>query len=110
MSASDKDRVNRLVLELLAENPDDAAVALFTRLCRQSPKLRAWLWDEFARSPKTRADFAQILTQSGKTDNLTLAEAAGEDRARAIWKTSGCAGSGSRIRRCGPTVGSAAPR
>jgi hypothetical protein len=27
MSTPDKDRVNRLVLELLAENPDDAAVA-----------------------------------------------------------------------------------
>lgn len=82
MSASDKDRINRLVLELLAENPDDAAVALFTRLCRQSPKLRAWLWDEFARSPKTRAEFARILAQPGKVDNLTLAHAAGEDRAR----------------------------
>lgn len=32
MSAPDKDRVNRLVLELLAENSDDAAVALFTPL------------------------------------------------------------------------------
>ena len=82
MSTPDKDRVNRLVLELLAENPDDAAVALFTRLCRQSPKLRAWLWDEFAGSAKTRAEFARILAQTGKADNLTLAHAAGEDRAR----------------------------
>jgi len=82
MSATEKDRVNRLVLELLAENPDDAAVALYTRLCRQSPKLRAWLWDEFARSSKTRAEFARVLDQSGKADNLTLAHTAGEDRAR----------------------------
>jgi len=82
MSTLDKDRVNRLVLELLAENPDDAAVALFTRLCRQSPKLRAWLWDEFAGSAKTRAEFARILARTGKADNLTLAHAAGEDRAR----------------------------
>lgn len=64
------------------ENPDDAAVALFTRLCRQSPRLRAWLWDEFARSAKTREQFANILAQPGKTDNLTLAHAASEDRAR----------------------------
>src|ERR1700694_3539431 len=84
MSTLDKDRVNRLVLELLAENSDDAAVALFTRLCRQSPKLRAWLWDEFARSTKTRAEFARVLAQPGKVDNLTLARAAGEDRARAL--------------------------
>jgi hypothetical protein len=85
MNAPNKDRVNRLVLELLAEDPDDAAVALFTRLCRQSPKLRAWLWDEFARSPKTRAEFARILAQPGvKGDNLTLAHAAGEDRARSV--------------------------
>ena len=82
MSTPDKDRVNWLVLELLAENPDDAAVALFTRLCRQSPKLRAWWWDEFARSAKTREQFASILAQPGKTDNLTLAHAASEDRAR----------------------------
>lgn len=85
MNAPNKDRVNRLVLELLAEDPDDAAVALFTRLCRQSPKLRAWLWDEFARSPKTRAEFARIFSQPGvKGDNLTLAHAAGEDRARSV--------------------------
>jgi phosphoserine phosphatase len=85
MNAPNKDRVNRLVLELLAEDPDDAAVALFTRLCRQSPKLRAWLWDEFARSPKTRAEFARILEQQGvKADHLTLAHAAGEDRARSL--------------------------
>lgn len=87
MSASDKDRVNRLVLELLAENPDDAAVALFTRLCRQSPKLRAWLWDEFAHSAKTRAEFARHLAESGKTDNLTLADAAGESRVRDLERT-----------------------
>jgi hypothetical protein len=85
MSAPSKDRVNRLVLELLAEDTDDAAVALFTRLCRQSPRLRAWLWDEFARSPKTRAEFARLLAQpGGKADKLTLAHVAGEDRARAL--------------------------
>lgn len=84
MSTPEKDRVNRLVLELLAENPDDAAVALFTRLCRQSPKLRAWLWDEFAHSAKTRAEFAQVLTHSVKADNLTLADVAGETRARSV--------------------------
>lgn len=85
MSVPNKDRVNRLVLELLAEDPDDAAIALFTRLCRQSAKLRAWLLDEFARSPKTRAEFIRLLAQPGaKADNLTLAHAAGEDRARAL--------------------------
>lgn len=87
MSAPNKDRINRLVLELLAENPDDAAVALFTRLCRQSPKLRAWLWDEFAHSPQTRAEFARLLAASGKADNLTLAHAAGESRARDLEST-----------------------
>jgi hypothetical protein len=87
MSAPGKDRVNRLVLELLAEDPDDAAIALFTRLCRQSPKLRAWLWDEFAHSSKTRAAFARLLAESSKADNLTLAYAAGENRVRDLEKT-----------------------
>ena len=82
MSTPNKDRINRLVLELLAENPDDAAVALFTRLCRQSPKLRAWLWDEFAQSAKNREHFAQVLAQPGKIDHQMLAHTAGEDRAR----------------------------
>ncbi|HZP59612.1 MAG TPA: hypothetical protein VFB27_04750 [Opitutaceae bacterium] len=84
--STNKDRFNRLVLELLAENPDDAAVALFIRLCRESPKLRAWLWDEFARSGETRAQFANLLAKPSKADHLTLAHVAGETHARDLEK------------------------
>lgn len=50
-------------LKAFAESDDDAAFRLFTQLCRSSPALREWLWEEFARKPKTRAQFSAILAQ-----------------------------------------------
>jgi hypothetical protein len=45
-------------LRAFAESDDDAAFRLFAQLCRSSPALREWLWEEFARKPKTRAKIA----------------------------------------------------
>ena len=52
---------NGRVLDLLNEDADQAAVASFVELCRQSTALRSWLWQEFAASPKTRVNFARFL-------------------------------------------------
>jgi hypothetical protein len=50
-------------LRALAEGDDDAAFRLFAQLCRASPALREWLWEEFARKPKTRARIAATFAQ-----------------------------------------------
>jgi hypothetical protein len=51
------DRVRRLV-----EATDEAAAAdLFVSLCRASPALRDWLWEDFARNPEVRRAFAARL-------------------------------------------------
>jgi hypothetical protein len=50
-------------LRAFAESDDDAAFRLFAQLCRSSPALREWLWEEFARKPKTRAKIAATLAQ-----------------------------------------------
>jgi hypothetical protein len=50
-------------LRAFAESDDDAAFRLFAQLCRSSPALREWLWEEFARKSKTRAKIAAALAQ-----------------------------------------------
>lgn len=54
---------NHPALKAFAESDDDAAFRLFAQLCRSSPALREWLWEEFARKPKIRAKCAAILSQ-----------------------------------------------
>lgn len=51
-------------LQAFTESDDDAAFRLFARLCRASPSLREWLWEEFARKPKTRAKVAAALAKN----------------------------------------------
>jgi hypothetical protein len=85
MRAHAKDAISRTIFDLLAEDDESAAVALLAWLNRQTPALRAWLWEEFARSPKTRAEFRRLVeSHSGKADSLALAHTSGEDRARAV--------------------------
>ena len=75
---------NGQVLDLLNEDADQAAVASFVELCRQSTALRGWLWQEFAISPKTRANFAHFLDSpdSETADRRdVLAQLAGEGKA-----------------------------
>ena len=50
-------------LRAFTESDDDGAFRLFARLCRASPALREWLWEEFARKPKTRAKVAAALAR-----------------------------------------------
>ena len=50
-------------LQVFTESDDDSAFRLFARLCRASPALREWLWEEFARKPKTRVKVAAALAK-----------------------------------------------
>lgn len=50
-------------LRAFTESDEDGAFRLFARLCRASPALREWLWEEFARKPKTRAKLASALAR-----------------------------------------------
>ncbi|HVT26949.1 MAG TPA: hypothetical protein VHE81_02915 [Lacipirellulaceae bacterium] len=52
-----EDRVRRLV----ETTEEGAAAELFLTLCRASPELRHWLWEDFARDPKVRDLFRQRL-------------------------------------------------
>lgn len=63
MSKSVKNSDSSAALLAFTESDDDAAFRLFARLCRASPALREWLWEEFARKPKTRAKVAAALEQ-----------------------------------------------
>ena len=85
MRAHPNDAISRAIFDLLAEDGESAAVALLAWLNRQTPALRVWLWDEFARSPKTRAEFRRLVeSHNGKADSLALAHTSGEDRARTL--------------------------
>jgi len=54
-SAAAEDAV---VFRRLAQNDDESAsVSILLHLCRHSPELRHWLWEDFGRSAKVRALF-----------------------------------------------------
>ncbi len=53
------------LLRRLTENDDESAtLAMLVQLCRQSPELRHWLWEDFGRDAKVRRKFAQIVDDS----------------------------------------------
>jgi hypothetical protein len=53
---------DKSLFSLLAQNDDEsAAMAILAQLCRESPELRHWLWEDFGRDAKARAMFAQLL-------------------------------------------------
>ena len=54
---------SQAALRAFTESDDEGAFRLFARLCRASPALREWLWEEFARKPKTRAKVAAALVK-----------------------------------------------
>jgi len=64
MSKSVESPDSAAALQAFTESDDDAAFRLFVRLCRASPSLREWLWEEFARKPKTRAKVATALAKN----------------------------------------------
>lgn len=61
------------VLRALASGREETAESLFIELCRGSPALRHWLWEDFAKDAKTRAAFARVLRgkQPARLANLT---------------------------------------
>lgn len=59
-------------LRAFAEDDDDAASRLFCRLCRSSPSLREWLWEEFARKPKARSRLASLLAKDESDEEAAL--------------------------------------
>jgi hypothetical protein len=59
--ASSEPASRRLFRQLVRDSDESAAVSLFVELCRASPGLRLWLWEEFARDPRQRSEFARHL-------------------------------------------------
>lgn len=59
-------------LRAFTESDDDGAFRLFDRLCRASPALREWLWEEFARKPKTRAKLASALARDDTAEDASV--------------------------------------
>jgi hypothetical protein len=49
----------------LTEDEDSATVKIFRQLCRRSPALRYWLWEDFSRDEKVREKFAEFLKEDG---------------------------------------------
>jgi hypothetical protein len=61
MSRGAKSIAPHLFRRLAAETGESAAVSLFLDLCRGSPELRHWLWEDFARDPAKRERLAVAL-------------------------------------------------
>src|SRR3712207_934230 len=61
MSRGAKSIAPDLFRRLAAETVESATVSLFLDLCRGSPELRHWLWEDFARDPVKRERFAAVL-------------------------------------------------
>ena len=59
-------------LRAFTESDDEGAFRLFARLCRASPALREWLWEEFARKPKTRAKLGAVLKREDRRDDASV--------------------------------------
>lgn len=55
-----------LFRRLVRETDESAAVSLFVDLCRTSPALRLWLWEDFAGDPALRAEFARRLKSADR--------------------------------------------
>ena len=52
---------SRLFQSLVEATDESAAVSLLLDLCRTSPALRLWLYDDFARDPALRAEFGRVI-------------------------------------------------
>ncbi|HVS52468.1 MAG TPA: hypothetical protein VHD62_08940 [Opitutaceae bacterium] len=51
----------RLFQSIVEATDESATVSVLLDLCRTSPALRLWLYDDFARDPARRAEFARVL-------------------------------------------------
>lgn len=62
MRPRSRTKTDESLFKRLAENTDEsAAAALLTLLCRQSPELRHWLWEDFGRKADVRKKFAETV-------------------------------------------------
>jgi hypothetical protein len=79
--AAQHPRRDALFRTLAAGTDEAAAVQMFVTLCRNSPELRHWLWEDFAREAATRDAFETSLKRR-KVENLTrFADLTGEGSA-----------------------------
>jgi len=53
---------DELLLRRLAESTNESAtLAMLVQLCRESPELRHWLWEDFGKDAKARAYLAKVV-------------------------------------------------
>lgn len=76
-SAAAKDE--QLLRRLIENNDESAAAALFISLCRQSPELRHWLREDYARDSKVRDRFERLLRKEAPV--IRFAELTDDNRA-----------------------------
>lgn len=72
------------LLASLTDRESRSVVTLLAELCRHSTEARDWLFEDFARNAKTRANFLAHVNQDGASGKKTadgFAELAGEARA-----------------------------
>jgi hypothetical protein len=75
MSRQTTAKKNELVLHRLLENSDESATAaLFLQLYRQSPELRHWLREDYARDAKLRTRFDTVALNGEPPQVIRFAE------------------------------------
>jgi len=60
------------LLDRLSASDEAASLALLTHLCRQCPALRRWLWNDFARGPQIRKEFARVVDDAAQSPPARL--------------------------------------
>ena len=72
------------ILQRLSVSDDTASLGLLAQLCRQSPRLRHWLWEDFGRDAATRSRFAALVKDAAAPLPARFADVTGEAKA---WQT-----------------------
>src|SRR5690348_13881438 len=79
MTKAAKPPARESLFDRLASGTDEGAAAeLFVMLCRNSPELREWLWDDFARDAGTRETFALALRRAKSGGVTRFADLSGD--------------------------------
>lgn len=81
MKAPQSNLDEAILRDLVDETDESATVALFFRLCRQSPELRHWLTEEFGNSAKVRKKFVARLDDTDSTAPRTFYELSADEGA-----------------------------
>lgn len=69
-----KSNDDSLLRRLVEHNDESAALALLVDLCRQSPELRHWLWEDFGRNAAVRTRFAALVAGDGASPPEAFAD------------------------------------